>query len=242
MKNPLTIRHTTAERLAAELREEISSGRLAPGAPLREEELARTRGVSRHVIRETLRLLASEGLAEYSAFKGARVSFISADDVRDIYGARRLFEVGALRALGGTEFQNLATIHGQYAQAVDQCEWNDAFRLDMEFHGAIVAAANSNRVAAWHKELFQALSLAHLVRPEFRENGLSSSVAQHAEIVVALAANDFERAERALLHHLSHAESLLTERVATPKKRERVARGRKADGDDDGFPVKANDG
>ena len=207
------IRHTTAERLAARVAEAIRAGELAPGAPLREEELARSHSVSRHVVREVLRLLVADGLATYEAYKGARVSYISADDVRDIYRTRRLFEIPALRRMDADAVHALARIHGRYSAAVEACDWRGAFDLDLDFHGTIVAAAGSKRMLRWHAEIFHSLSRAHLVRPEFEEEGLRASVAEHAEIVVAFAAGDVERAERALSAHLDHSELLLSDPI-----------------------------
>ncbi|HEX9933098.1 MAG TPA: GntR family transcriptional regulator [Allosphingosinicella sp.] len=206
------IRLTTAERLAARVGEAIRSGELPPGAPLREEELARSHGVSRHVVREVLRLLVGESLATYEAYKGARVSYISAEDVRDIFRTRRLFELPALRKMDREAVQALALIHGRYSAAVEACDWRSAFDLDHDFHSKMVAAAGSKRMLRWHSEIFHSLSRAHLVRPEFEEQGLRASVGEHAEIVVALAAGDLDRAERALSAHLDHSEALLSGR------------------------------
>ncbi len=51
------IRHTTVSRVHAELRERILSGQIAPGAWLRQEELAASLAVSRMPVREALALL-----------------------------------------------------------------------------------------------------------------------------------------------------------------------------------------
>ncbi len=114
------------------LREDILGGKLAPGAPLR-EELARLHGASRHIVRETLRLLAAEGLAEYSAFKGARVSFVSIDDVHDVYATRRFFEVESLKKLSVDAMLKLARLHGEFADAVNREAWSESVSARPQF-------------------------------------------------------------------------------------------------------------
>ncbi|MDQ4086762.1 MAG: GntR family transcriptional regulator [Pseudomonadota bacterium] len=207
-------RSTTAERLAAHLSQQILEGRLAPGAPLREEELARSNTVSRHVVREALRIVVSEGLATYEAYKGARVSYISTEDVQDIYRVRKFFELPALGKLEAESHRKLAHIHGQFEAAVEASRWPEAYELDLKFHAEIVAGTKSKRIITWHAELFQTLSRAHLVRSDFQARGFRESVAQHAQIVVALAAGNPKAAEAALSRHLSYSESLLTRATA----------------------------
>jgi DNA-binding GntR family transcriptional regulator len=205
------VRGTAVARLADDLVGQILAGRLAPGAALREEELARCYGVSRHVVREAILLVASQGLATHQAYKGARVSHIAADDVRDIYRARTFVEVGGLKRLSADACGNLARIHDDFSAAVDDACWGDAFKLDVLFHAEIVSAIDSKRMLTWHAELFQALSRAHLVRPDFQEMGLRKSVADHGEIVTALAAGNRDGAKAALVRHLMYSQKLLTD-------------------------------
>jgi DNA-binding GntR family transcriptional regulator len=225
------IRATAAERVAGLLRQRLLCGDFPAGNPLREEELAAEYGVSRHLIREVLRTLASEGMAEYSAFKGVRVPRLTRGDVADIYQARRFLECGVvfrkgLRGAGAARGEIKVAI----APAVEQASWSDAFDLDVRFHSSLVAAGDSPRLTAWHGELMMALRLAHLVAPDFQGPGLIRSVPQHAEVIVALARADLPRAAAALEHHLEDAERLLIEGIdaSTPRPRAVAARAQGA--------------
>ena len=65
MDTPVGIQKLAAplrQQVVDSLRQAIIAGRLAPGARLTERELTEMMGVSRTVIRETLRQLESEGL------------------------------------------------------------------------------------------------------------------------------------------------------------------------------------
>ena len=83
----------TAEQIADQVRTEIEEGRLPPGAPLSQVELAARFGLSRIPVREALRHLAAEGYVTYRPNKGANVvSAVSAEDVEEIIEIRECLE------------------------------------------------------------------------------------------------------------------------------------------------------
>ncbi len=68
------VKITRAEELRLQLADEIVRGQLAPGAPLDETDIARRFNVSRTPVREALRQLATSGLVEARAHRGAVVA------------------------------------------------------------------------------------------------------------------------------------------------------------------------
>ena len=88
---------TLAERAFATLHEAIVTGVLAPGERLPIEELAEVLEMSPMPIREALRLLDSVGLVENIPHRGARVTELSIDDLREVYEARLALEPLAVR-------------------------------------------------------------------------------------------------------------------------------------------------
>ena len=207
-------RATIAERVALMLRDSILSGELKSGSPLREEELSRQFDVSRHVMREVLRLLAADGLADYSSFRGSRVVHLTTEDVQGIFGARRFVELNSVKSAAATiDSSALARIHQEFSRAVERHAWREAFDLDVTFHTIIVAANQNKLITEWHRGLIQRLRLAHLIAPAFQEEGLTTSVSEHAEIVLAAAAGDSAKIRQALETHLLHAEQQLRQRM-----------------------------
>lgn len=79
---------STAQLLAESLRQAILDGQLKPGDRLVEQDLAQRFDISRGPIREAIRILAAEGLAELRKNKGAVVSTPNMDDVLEIYAMR----------------------------------------------------------------------------------------------------------------------------------------------------------
>lgn len=88
---------TSASRMVADaLRAAIVDGRLPPGAPLRQDAVARHFSVSAIPVREALRQLESEGWTKVEMNKGATVAPLSADEAREIYEIRAALESLAL--------------------------------------------------------------------------------------------------------------------------------------------------
>src|ERR1700723_750050 len=80
------------DRVVMELRQAILSGRLKPGERLIEGHLADELGVSRNPVREAIRVLASEGLVDVAARRGASVAVMSDQEARETIEVRALLE------------------------------------------------------------------------------------------------------------------------------------------------------
>src|SRR5579872_7579774 len=79
-------------QVVAELRQSILTGQLKPGERLVEERIADELGVSRNPVREAIRALASEGLVEVAARRGASVAVMSEQEARETIEVRALLE------------------------------------------------------------------------------------------------------------------------------------------------------
>jgi DNA-binding GntR family transcriptional regulator len=85
-------RESTPRVIAEALRTAIVDGTLAPGAPLRQDAIARHFSVSAIPVREALRQLESEGWVRAAVHKGVTVAPLSADEAREIYEIRSALE------------------------------------------------------------------------------------------------------------------------------------------------------
>lgn len=88
---PATLRDMVQDRM----REAIIEGVFQPGQRLVERPLCDQLGVSRTVIRETIRYLEAEGLVEIIPGRGPIVAVMTWDDARQIYDIRRMLETAA---------------------------------------------------------------------------------------------------------------------------------------------------
>ncbi len=85
---PLTL--SLAEQIATRLSERIVTGLYAPGQRIMEQALADEFQVSRGPVREALRLLEKDGLVTILARRGALVTKLSIDEVREIFDIRAM--------------------------------------------------------------------------------------------------------------------------------------------------------
>jgi DNA-binding GntR family transcriptional regulator len=83
---PLTL--SLPEQIAARLSERITTGAYAPGRRVMEQEISLEFGVSRGPVREALRLLERDGLVTILPRRGAQVTRLSIEEVREIFDIR----------------------------------------------------------------------------------------------------------------------------------------------------------
>jgi DNA-binding GntR family transcriptional regulator len=85
---PLTL--SLAEQITARLSERIVSGDYVPAQRIMEQAVAAEFQVSRGPVREALRLLEKDGLVTILARRGALVTKLSIDEVREIFDIRAM--------------------------------------------------------------------------------------------------------------------------------------------------------
>ena len=125
----------TSERVAAYLREQILSGRLAPGERIRQEEVAARLGASRLPVREALRMLETEGLTQLEVNKGARVSALDRDEIDVVYRMRERLEPLALtESIGHLTNDQLTELREIQEQIEANPDVSVFLELDRRFH------------------------------------------------------------------------------------------------------------
>jgi DNA-binding GntR family transcriptional regulator len=210
-------RTSTATQLASIVRSRILSGTLAPGTPIREVALAESLGISRNTVREGVRLLLGEGLLKHRPHKGIAVATVDAKDIEEIYAARRLLELKAVRA-GSKEAltEGLASLHAAIEQMESGTRSHDLNAIrdaDASFHRAIVGFLGNERLTTFESTLLGELrlGLAYLDRSdaEYQTNWM----AEHRRIATAISEGDRVEAARLLSTHLDVGESRLRDAV-----------------------------
>ena len=202
------------------LREAIVSAELEPGRRLSENELAELLGVSRTPVREGLARLRDERLVAIVPQLGTFVTLISDDAIADAAFVREALECSAIRlATERASTHQLEELQANLA-AQDRAEATsdvDAFdALDESLHRSLCAL--SGREIAWALSRRANGHLDRVRRLSLPEPGyLAEMVAEHREVVAAVAAGDADRAEEALRHHLRMVLSSLPQiRAAHP--------------------------
>ncbi|MBH1965260.1 MAG: GntR family transcriptional regulator [Comamonadaceae bacterium] len=135
------VRKTTVELVLDDLRSRILSGALPPGVPLRQEALAEELGVSRIPVREAIRILSAEGLIDVLPHKGAFVSMLSTEEVREFFDIRQRLEPWLLyEAVANISDEELRRAEAQ-VEAMDQANVDDWGALNWGLHELLYAPA-----------------------------------------------------------------------------------------------------
>jgi len=148
---------TVVEMLASAIRRDISFGVLRPDQKLKLADLRQSYGGSNHSMRETLRILSSEGMVEAISQRGFRVTSATEDDLRDILlvrleveklGLKRSIERGDVawegRVIAALHAVSRAdTVVQDNPDDVTALEWDEACR---DLSMALISASGSPRL------------------------------------------------------------------------------------------------
>jgi len=210
---------TLSARAFAALRAAILAGELAPGSRLDVTTLARQLAMSPMPVREAVRQLDALGLVEHRPHRGARVTELSVDDLREVYTARLALELTAVAAAAArfTEehAEQAARSLSHTVSAEEASDHNASWAADEEFHFAIYGAAGSPwllRVIRplWEtSERYRRLSLSPA--RDFRERH-----SEHMGILEACVLRDQDLAADRLGAHLARSANRLAAALGSP--------------------------
>lgn len=212
-----------SDRVAAELQRLILAEELAFGEKLpTEPELCALFGVSRTVIREAVRSLASKGLLEVRQGGGTTVRLpdvaqaselltimlrsTGGDGFRLVHEVRSLLEIeiAGLAAERRTD-NDLATLERRLAAAtpsgLDHAEWA---RADVELHQAIALATHNPLHAVLLHSMAQLLMELRITAARL-EDTPARAQRYHQRIVEAIRAGDRRAARKAMREHMAEA-------------------------------------
>jgi len=200
---------TSADHAVTSIRELILEGSLAPGTPLRQDELARQLGVSRTPLRTALAALSRDGLVEYSANRGYRVRSFAIEDIRSAFEVR-----STLEALGAAVAEGDRILSSGRLEPARLAAYR---RMNVTIHSTIIEAAEN----PWLKDF---VSRTHDVpmasdRIILWENYdiILRSHDDHHRILHALRQGDGERAGRLMQEHVIFAGEVLMGHLAAQR-------------------------
>ncbi|MXM63105.1 FCD domain-containing protein [Streptomyces sp. HUCO-GS316] len=186
------------DRAYAAIRDAIVSGEIAPGAVVRDAELAARLGLSRAPVREAFSRLVDEGLLESKPQSYTRVTPVVAADVRDaaaVVGAmHELATRVAVPRLIPADVEAMRAANERFATAVRTGDIDAALVADDELHDILVRAAG-NRAAAATITRYTPL-IRRLERRRFGEGSACRSAGLHERLIEACAGGDTDGAVR----------------------------------------------
>ncbi|HEX3437532.1 MAG TPA: GntR family transcriptional regulator [Pseudacidobacterium sp.] len=203
--------HGTSLRTAfQEIRELIVHGRLSPGTWIVEGDLAERLGMSRTPVRGALHWLQREGyVLEHKNVSKSRmiVAPLTKEDANELYSIIGRIEglAGRRTALlpKGQRMEIVLQLRGYNHQLDEivkarQAKASGIFDLDHNFHRAIVNAGAGPRLLALHKAIEPQTERYWRLYASSIIHDLHRSIAEHDEIIHAIAEGDPDRVESGL--------------------------------------------
>jgi DNA-binding GntR family transcriptional regulator len=203
------LRELIGEKLPDQLREMIEervlTGFYRPGMRLDELELAASFGVSRTPIREAFIQLASAGVIEIRPRRGAIVSQIAPERLKEMFEVMAELEAMCARLAAGaitaTERTELSQAHLACQGALASDDPDAYYHLNEAFHQAIYRFSHNGFLEE------QTLQVLRRLRP-FRRMQLhlprqvEASFVEHGQVLDAILAGDAASAALCLRHHV----------------------------------------
>lgn len=192
-----------------EIQRRIANGMLAPGSRVVIDALATEFGMSLIPVREALARLNAERLVTFEANKGYRVSGPPEEiELDQLFSARLMLECGALEIaldrVSDDDLEDLRALNRQMAEATYGTTFDDyiAFvRLNAAFHERLIAITEN----PFMQNAYGLLGYAARITQTLHGRGvpdIDRLVAEHDEIIDALAERSFARARTALRCHI----------------------------------------
>ncbi|MFI6321279.1 GntR family transcriptional regulator [Nonomuraea sp. NPDC050556] len=195
---------STVDALAGALRQRVLSGEIEPGAPLPEQELAAAYGVARPTVREALAVLVHEGLLRRERNRSAYVPEVTMSDLDDLMYVRRPLEDLMARALAGRRVDAADEALARMDALPADAPWAESVAEHMALHEALIVAVGSPRLERLYGALAAETRLG-LVRLREIYEDRDVLVAEHRELLDAIARGPADAARAAVAAHLSHS-------------------------------------
>jgi DNA-binding GntR family transcriptional regulator len=216
------VHNSLHHEVAAQLRDRIFSGELAPGMFLDEAQLAEQMHISRTPLREALKVLTAEGLVRHEPRRGCFVNQVTERDLDEIFPVIALLEGRCAReaALNATDadIEALEVLHDKLSRHAKARRINDYYAANYAIHEAIIALADNRWLAQVIGDLRKILKLAR--QQQLHAPGrLDQSLSEHLAVFAALKARDPEGAEAAMRTHLTRQRDALRDLSRNQKSR-----------------------
>jgi len=190
------------------LLEDIRTGNIQPGDRIREEDIARSLGVSRTPVREALQQLQARRLVEMAPGRGIIVAKLGTQQVMELYAMREVLEGAAARFAAQyalpAEIAIMEELITEFEGARDNPE--RLARINYALHRAIYEAARNRYMHEALNNLEDALSLLQNTTFSLPER-FEPACREHRAIVNAIRTRDSDAAEAMSREHIRHAQN-----------------------------------
>ena len=195
-----------AELAYSALKRGIMEFRFAPGERLSPTALRERLGVGRTPVREAIVRLRQEGLVVTRPKSGSYVALVDLDAAECARFLRsnteRVVVVECCSHAGEKDIASLRALLENQARAMEAHDQRSFFDADNRMHEELYCIAGRQRAWAWLEETNIDLERYRWLHVQARGMGWGSILAEHQELVEAIASKDPEEAAYITVHHL----------------------------------------
>ncbi|GHH53166.1 MULTISPECIES: GntR family transcriptional regulator [Gammaproteobacteria] len=206
------------EEVAERLRQKIYDYELPPGEWIDEPALAEELGISRTPLRESLKLLAAEGLVQIDAGRGSRVTRLSLEDLNQLFPVMAMLEgrcaYEAVRRIDEAGLAKLEQLHAAMEAAAGRGDLAEYYRNNYVIHETVQEYAGNPWLIRVTHDLHRILKM-HRGRQLLTPGRMAQSLAEHRELMECFRRRDAEAAERTMNRHLLSQGQALAAYVAS---------------------------
>ena len=189
-----------SEQVYERLLEAICEGVLAPGARLRQEELAANFDVSRQPVLQALRMLKKDGFVIDVGRRGLMVAPVDARSIAQIYEVRSVLDGLAARQAALAKARIDTKIIAEGRKAVAGSRIGPMIDADTRFHNLLYTASGNPLIVETANHHWRHIRRA--MGAVLQTAGVRDSVwDEHEAILKAINRGDAERAERLARAH-----------------------------------------
>lgn len=193
MSTPDTIRRTVSEDVYRALKRDVLTLAHAPGAPLKEHELAERYGSSRVPVREACRRLQQEGLVDSVPYKGYFACRISIKEIADSFELRLVLETHAVRlAAERADAESIASLEALSTVEYTHEDWPSYatfLEKNQEYHLAVARMTGNEQLFQVQRDLIERMQRFFYLGLDLGDFGAEMRE-EHEALTAALAARD----------------------------------------------------
>ncbi len=204
-----------SQRVADILAERILSGDLAPGARIKQDELADELETSRIPVRDALRMLESRGLVTMRANAGARVTSLTRRDLEISYEIRERIEPLLLAdSVPHLTDEDIADLRGVMDRNEKTKDIDEAIALGREFHWITYRRHNTPLLAQMVERVWDTTQSYRRAYMKLAMGGSTAGAGrthdiEHQLLFDAIATREVETAQAALVMHIRRTRTAL---------------------------------
>jgi GntR family transcriptional regulator, rspAB operon transcriptional repressor len=205
------------ETVYEQIRADILSLKLAPGAEMREAELAARFNVSKSPVRDALMRLERESLVITLPRQGYRVAPVSLSDVQDMFHLRAALERACMeRIVRQASDEQLASL--EPFRKFERDAWEGGFiDYNRAFHRKLAEIAGNPRMRDQLNNLIDQMERVVLMSVNRVTEGSGNTsvlVDEHCHIIDMLQQRQVKRAERLAEQHIAAAGKRVSEAIS----------------------------